>query len=213
MDLAEYYRQRAVEYEQIYSRPERQHDLRQLELLLKRDLSGRNILEIACGTGYWTARVNSIATSIVAFDINDEVLEIARAKPDLNPTVSFQKQDVYKLPRFPNQFTGALCGFWWSHVPRQSQSAFLAQFLPHFTNEAVLCFFDNLYVEGNSTPISCTDEYGNTYQTRPLRSGSNTEVLKNFYSSADLQNTFNQAGLNCDLTTLKYFWYARLTPR
>jgi hypothetical protein len=39
---------------------------------------------------------------------------------------------------------------------------------------------DNLYVPGSSTPISRTDETGDTYQLRALASGETFEVLKNF---------------------------------
>ena len=76
MDLVTYYAKRAAEYEAIYQKPERQSDLRELENLLRRDFAGRNVLEIACGTGYWTERVASVADSIVALDINESVLEI-----------------------------------------------------------------------------------------------------------------------------------------
>src|SRR3954468_16065949 len=80
VDLATYYSKRAAEYEAIYQKPERQSDLRELEHLLQEDLRGRDILEIACGTGYWTERVAPIANSIFALDINESVLQIAREK-------------------------------------------------------------------------------------------------------------------------------------
>ena len=48
------YAARAREYESIYEKPERQPDLRKLERLLPDMLAGRRVLELACGTGYWT---------------------------------------------------------------------------------------------------------------------------------------------------------------
>ena len=53
-DLVSYYSRRAAEYERIYRRPERQTDLSTLRQMLSDELRGRDILEIACGTGYWT---------------------------------------------------------------------------------------------------------------------------------------------------------------
>src|SRR5690348_4847252 len=84
MDLVTYYSKRAAEYESIYSKPERQADLRQLQELLRTDLAARDVLEIACGTGYWTERIALVADSITALDISDSVLEVARSKKIVN---------------------------------------------------------------------------------------------------------------------------------
>ncbi|PIF90927.1 hypothetical protein CLU86_1824 [Acidovorax sp. 62] len=54
MTMQDYYAARAKEYDQIYAKPTRQADLRQMEAWLPTVLAGRNVLEIACGTGYWT---------------------------------------------------------------------------------------------------------------------------------------------------------------
>ena len=52
--IKEYYAARAGEYDRIYQKPERQVDLRKIESWLQTTLAGRAVLEIACGTGYWT---------------------------------------------------------------------------------------------------------------------------------------------------------------
>src|SRR5687767_8959260 len=52
--LATYYAKRASEYERIYDKPERQADLRALEARIRKMVAGRKVLELACGTGYWT---------------------------------------------------------------------------------------------------------------------------------------------------------------
>ena len=53
-ELAAYYAQRAAEYERIYAKPERQADLAALRARFGKLFKGKRVLELACGTGYWT---------------------------------------------------------------------------------------------------------------------------------------------------------------
>lgn len=46
---------------------------------------------------------------------------------------------------------------------------------------------DNLFVEGESTPISKTDKNGNTYQIRKLKDGTEYEIMKNFYTEKEFK--------------------------
>lgn len=93
--LARYYAERAAEYEQVYEKPERQEDLHALRSLVSTAFKGRNVLELACGTGYWTQFIASAATSIVATDLNTEVLAIARSKPMGSCRMEFRQDDAY----------------------------------------------------------------------------------------------------------------------
>ena len=89
-----YYSRRAFEYEKIYEKPERQDDLELLKRLVKDFLQNKFVLEIACGTGYWTKIISNAAHSIVAIDSSKEVLDIARSK-------SYQKSNVdFISPKF-----------------------------------------------------------------------------------------------------------------
>jgi len=63
-----YYSARAPEYDSIYLRPERQADLRAVESWLAPRFAAEPVLEIACGTGYWTSFIASSAARIVALD-------------------------------------------------------------------------------------------------------------------------------------------------
>ncbi len=78
--LLDYYARRAEQYEQIYQKPERQAKLALLKAYLVKLLAGRDVLEVACGTGYWTAHLAPFTRSILATDAADEVLDVARAK-------------------------------------------------------------------------------------------------------------------------------------
>jgi ubiquinone/menaquinone biosynthesis C-methylase UbiE len=52
--LANYYAERANEYDAIYLKPERQDDIKLLAAHLSNILAQPIVLKIACGTGYWT---------------------------------------------------------------------------------------------------------------------------------------------------------------
>ena len=65
---------------------------------------------------------------------------------------------------------------------------------------------DNLFVEGNSTPIAHRDSDGNTFQCRRLDDGSEHDVLKNFPSEAELRADVAAFGQNVQFTALEYYW-------
>src|SRR5580693_7492053 len=114
--LVDYYAKRANEYERVYEKPERQNDLEILRNLFRKTLAGSTVLEVACGTGYWTQVVAQTAKSITATDINEEVLQIARSKT-YGCEVNFQKADAFDLNPAPqNNFTAGLAVAWWSHL-------------------------------------------------------------------------------------------------
>ena len=166
--LRRYYAARAREYEAIYAKPERQRDLRRLERDIPARLAGRRVLEIACGTGYWTRLLAQSAAHVVGVDASAQTLEVARAKGLPQDRVEFRLADAYALPDELGLFEGAFAGFWWSHVPRARQAEFLACLDRRLVPGARVTLLDNLYVEGSSTPVAETDPQGNTWQRRRL---------------------------------------------
>ncbi len=204
--LKDYYAARAREYERIYAKPERQADLRRLESLLPPMLAGRHILEIACGTGYWTRFLAREAKGIVAVDANHETLAIAAEKSLPADRVSFRLADAYSLPGNLGLFDGAFAGFWWSHVPMRARRSFLATLNERLVPGARVVFLDNLFVEGNSTPISYRDGDGNSYQRRRLEDGSEHVVLKNFPAEAELRADMAAFGQNTNFIRFQYYW-------
>src|SRR5947208_14631058 len=126
--LKEYYAARADEYEQIYALPERQKDIARLRAMLQALLSGHDVLEVACGTGYWTLPISVTARSILATDVGEEVLALARQKPYPEGKVRFLLTDAFTLAGVDGRFSAGFAGFWWSHVPRSRLRAFLEVF-------------------------------------------------------------------------------------
>jgi len=184
--LAEYYAKRASEYERIYAKPERQHDLESLGHKLRRMLRSRRVLELACGTGYWTEVFAPETSEVMALDLNEEVLEIARAKRYPPGRVQFACADCYAPPDLGRRHDALFAGFSWSAVPLARLDGFLAAAAAAVAPGALLVYVDNRYVEGSSTPVSRRDAEGNGYQLRTLDNGSTHEVLKNFPSEHEL---------------------------
>ena len=205
--LINYYSQRATEYEKIYSKPERHEDLVTLRKLLQNILAGHKVLEVACGTGFWTQSIAETAQSITATDISEEVLNIARSKIFLKQNVDFKKLDAYKINVISDQFSAGFAGFWWSHIPRKQITTFISSFHKAMSPNALIVFIDNLFVEGSSSPISDVDSDGNTYQLRTLENGTKHNVLKNFPTKSDLQNSVESLLVRqIRYETLKYYW-------
>jgi SAM-dependent methyltransferase len=100
-ELAAYYARRAPEYERIYERPERRADLVALGARVRSLVAGADVLEVACGTGYWTERFAAAARSVLATDVGGEVLEIARRKTYPPGRVSFAVADAFRLQDLP----------------------------------------------------------------------------------------------------------------
>lgn len=204
--LLDYYAKRAKEYEDIYEKPERQEDLRQLRQFFQKTLAGHHVLEVACGTGYWTQAAGETAQSLVATDLNDSVLEIARAKHYACP-VSFRRIDAFNLATLPRtEFTAGFAAAWWSHLKRENIKSFLFEFHRALSPEALVVFMDNKFVPGSSTPISRKDNDGNTFQDRLLSNGHRYEVLKNFPDEQEVRAILATEVTDWQWMNLNYFW-------
>jgi 2-polyprenyl-3-methyl-5-hydroxy-6-metoxy-1,4-benzoquinol methylase len=204
--LVRYYAERAHEYEKIYSIPERQQDISRLKERVRGLLAGQSVLELACGTGYWTQVIAQTAKSITATDINEEVLEIARSKQLSEEGVRFIKDDSFKLESIQRRFTAGFASFWWSHIRRSQLSDFLDVFHAKLRPGAVVVFTDNIYVEGKYYPITRADGEGNTYQERRLESGKTYEILKNFPDESEFKQLLNKRAINLRYERLTFYW-------
>lgn len=206
-DLTEYYAQRAAEYEAIYAKPERQPDLEAATALLQEIFKGLHVLEIACGTGFWTEKIAQTACTVLATDINESVLEIARNKKYPNSNAYFEAADMYRFQ--PEKPAEALFGgFIWSHVPKQQLPDFIGKANSLISAGGTVVMMDNRYVEGSSTPVFSRDEFGNTYQKRRLQNEEAFLILKNFPTKSEIENVLTDSAKSIQVIEFQYFWIA-----
>ena len=203
--MRSYYAARAPEYDRVYMKPERQADIRVLQQWLPPQFAGARLLEVACGTGFWTQFIAPVASEVVALDAAAETLRIAETRVQ-SPNVKFLVGDAYHLPQDQGQFNAAFLGFWFSHVPKRRQREFLENLARRLTAGAKVVLLDNLYVEGNSHRITEQDQEGNTYQKRQLDDGSTHLVLKNFPTQAELYALVSDLAENPVFTKFDYYW-------
>jgi SAM-dependent methyltransferase len=205
-DLADYYRRRAGEYDAVYRKPERQHDLARLRTLLPQATAGWRVLEIAAGTGYWTQVIATSAASVTATDLNPETLAVAAARDYEPAPVTLATADAYRLDQVPGDFDLVFCGFWWSHVRRAEIPRFLAGVCGRVAPGTTLLALDNRYVPGSSHPITRVSQDGDSYQDRRLADGRRYEVLKNFPDRAQLAADLERWATAFSYTELEYYW-------
>ena len=206
--LRAYYAARAAEYDRVYLKPERQADLRQIEAWLPARLVGRRVLEVACGTGYWTRFIAPAAAEMLALDAAPETLDIARQRVPPE-RVSFSVGDAYALLDSiepGSRFDAAFAGFWWSHAPRERLREFLQGLHACLEPGARVVFLDNRFVPGSSTPVSEEDAQGDTWQQRRLEDGSTHRVLKNFPTEAALREAVAGLATDVHVTTWAHYW-------
>ena len=212
-ELQRYYARRAAEYEAIYAKPERQQDLARLRNELSEVFRERTVIELACGTGYWTPHISRHAVRVDAFDINEETLAIARAK-GLDPArACFAAGDAYAPPAPAVPYAAAFAGFWWSHIAQRDLPRFLDGLHRVLRPGARVVFIDNRYVAGSSTPVARTDDDGNTWQVRKLADGSTHEVLKNFPEPAALRDAVAHYAAAHEVRLFDYYWLLDYTLR
>ena len=210
--MVDYYKLRAAYYERVYHKPERQSDLREMEAWISRLFAGRRVLELACGTGWWTPHGARHAQSWLATDVNPQTMDLARQK-DLPAGVGFATVDAYTLGGLDPSacFDAVFAGCWWSHVPVQLLAPWLAVVQARLLPGARIVFLDNSYVQTSNLPITRTDDEGNTYQNRTLDDGSVHEVLKNFPTAAQVQAVAGPGERDFRWTQWTPYWAAEWT--
>lgn len=203
--LVDYYRACAPLFDGVYRKPERQADLRRMETWVGALFAGRRVLEVACGTGYWTQFIAASAAAVTGIDAAPEMLVQARARvPARN--VHFCDGDAYALAADLGSFDAAFAGFFLSHVPKAMLRPFVAQLNARLLPGARVLFIDNRYVEGSSSPIDGIDAGGNTYQARCLADGTAHQVQKNFLTEDELRSCVDGIGLDVEYREFQHYW-------
>lgn len=145
--------------------------------------AGHEILEIACGSGYWTRVIGEVAKSVLAIDINSSMINLARKRCRRLHNVKFHLSDAFTLQGVPDHFTAAFAIWWWSHMPKSEIRTFLTALHSKLVPGALVLFTDQL--PGADFPRRI-DADGNNIEYRSLQDGRIFEVVKNHPTATEL---------------------------
>jgi demethylmenaquinone methyltransferase/2-methoxy-6-polyprenyl-1,4-benzoquinol methylase len=189
---AEYYAARAPVYDETagYTEPYAEMLREPIKARFKRLFAGHRVLEIACGTGYWSPTVAEVAEWVHAIDVNPAVLSQAKQRCKHLGNVTFQEADAYTLAGVPDGFSAAFGIWWWSHVPRERLREFLTTLHSKLEPGALVLFRDQLVYDAASRR---KDAHGNTLEERSLPDGRTFEIVKNFPTEREVYSAL--AGL------------------
>lgn len=189
---ARYYAARAPEYD--LSAGYLTRDRESLRVAKKRRYQqlfrGRDVIEIACGTGYWTAVLAKTARSVVGIDVNPEMMARAQSRCEHLPHVNFRLADAYNLGPEAGTYTAGFAVWWWSHIPRSRVREFLDSLHGRLIPGALVLFSDQLEydvprVDGMASQRH-EDAHGDTIERRILSDGREYDIVKNFPTEQEL---------------------------
>ncbi|HEU4850559.1 MAG TPA: class I SAM-dependent methyltransferase [Telluria sp.] len=205
--LAAYYADIATTYDSRYEDDARQDELDELHERVADLFANHKVLELGCGTGYWTETLACSAESVLALDNSPAMLALARERVDA-ASVQFEQGDAFALPDMTGRFTAIFAGFLWSHVMREDQEKYLKQLRAKVGKDVVLVLIDDNFMEDDeeAPPIARTDLEGNTFQIYAAPSGQRYEVLRNYPADSSLRKRFAPHASNVRIERLEHYW-------
>lgn len=220
-EQAEYYRARAVEYDEWWERlgrydrgsearkrwfTERAEVLTQLDRLQLRG----DVLELACGTGIWTERLVATAKAVTAIDASEEMIAINRRRlGHAAAKVSYIQTDLFAWePK--RRFDAVVFCFWISHVPAERLERFLQAVAAALIPGGRLFFVDSKRDPSSTAVNHDLPDPDAEVMTRRLNDGSEYHIVKNFWPSPELESHCRLAGLEVSVSeTATYFQYGK----
>ena len=213
----EYYRVRAPEYDDWFYRRGRydqgeahtgqwQREVQQIRDQLHSVSDIGHILELAPGTGIWTAELVQIGESVTALDASPEMISINRAKLG-SDKVDYQLTDLFQYQP-ARQYDMVFFGFWLSHVPAAKLSCFLETVYAALKPGGRLFIVDSRAVDLSRNHTGSAN-LGDDLQRRVLNDGRQFDIVKIYYDPAELTEILRAHGFDIAVEmTDNFFIYA-----
>lgn len=159
---------------------------------------GKDVLELAAGTGLWTERLANSAKRVVAIDGSPEVIAINRNRLS-GSDVEYQIADIFTWqPR--RTFDVVFFSFWLSHVPTQRFEAFWDTVRLALNPRGNAFFIDSLFEQTSTARDHAPLDRSGTVR-RKLNDGREFQIVKVFYEPVNLERRLRELG-----------WIGRVRP-
>ncbi len=212
----DYYRARAAEYDAWWERrggydhgagwnARWRAEVRAARDALARFRPAGHVLELACGTGWWTAELVKHADRVTALDASPEVLALNRARVGTG-RVRHVRAEIFGW-RPDRRYDAVFFSFWLSHVPPERFTAFWDTVRAALRPGGRVFFLDSL---GPETPADADGRplpgaHG-TVAVRRLADGRAFRIVKVFYDPAGLRERLRGLGWEVEVGTTGEFF-------
>lgn len=183
----EYYRARAQEYDQSISSAIEFFEPGK-SMLLKLGKFDQ-ILELACGTGFWTETLLRMGGEVTAVDAAPEMLDIAKARFGKG-RIKYQQRDLFQWEP-EKEYDLVFFANWLSHVPPSALDDFLDKARRAVRSGGYIVIVDQHAPSDADKQVAKED----IYATRPLEDGRQFTIVKAFYELDDLQKKLKHLGI------------------
>jgi 2-polyprenyl-3-methyl-5-hydroxy-6-metoxy-1,4-benzoquinol methylase len=210
----QYYRDRAIEYDQWFFRQGRYDrgkthrqqwlaEIAEVEAALFAAKPSGDILELACGTGLWTRHLAALATNLTAIDAAPEAIAINQQRVG-STAVNYIVTDLFTW-KPEQQFDFVFFSFWLSHVPKDQFVLFWQKVQKSLKPTGRVFFIDGLLNQAstgqNHAPLN---QQGHT--ERKLNDGRTYNIVKVFYKQQQLQESLQRLGWQGQAAATKDFF-------
>ena len=214
-EMAQYYRDRAPEYDEWFERKGRYDQGEAANAAWFADVEEAfaafdavhftgDVLELAPGTGIWTERLLRTVDALTAIDIAPEMVAQNEAKVGKG-RVRYLLADLFTWEP-DRQYDGVCFCFWISHVPEEQLDGFLRTVAAALKPGGKLFFIDShpRIKPAQPSAIQLPPEPGSQVLTRKLNDGRAYRIVKNFLDPRALEARCHAAGLDVQVHETPY---------
>jgi demethylmenaquinone methyltransferase/2-methoxy-6-polyprenyl-1,4-benzoquinol methylase len=219
-----YYRARAPEYDDWWQRSGRydrgsqatarwQAEVAQVEAELARAALTGDVLELACGTGWWTQRLARTARRLTCIDASPETIEVNRTRLSKAGLAlpRYEIADLFEwVPK--DTFDAVFFSFWLSHVPTDRFEPFWSKVAAALRPGGRAFVIDSLPDQTSTAHDHRMPDRQGT-QERRLNDGRTFRIVKLFRQPEELTNALQMLGWRTAIArTPSYFVFGQAEP-
>lgn len=173
---------------------------------LQAQSAGQAVLEIACGTGYWTRQVAPVAKETLATDFSEEMLAVAQGQSIAR--AQFQREDAYRLAGVAGgRYNFGFAMHWVSHIPLARWREFFATFHARLKPGAKVLLADDIRRPDDADPYYSKIATRDSYEIRRLPEGGTYEIVKTYFTPNELSALLEPFAENVEICYERPRWW------
>lgn len=153
---------------------------------------GGDVLDLACGTGFWLQAYGSRCTAVTLIDRSTAVLERCRHRIDelqLRQVATIVQGDVFEVPLPSAGFDAAMVGFLLSHLTDHQIARLFARIRDALRPDASVMIVDSGWSAARA-PFCRRDGF----EQRPTPDGSTFSIRKRYFTREELDEMLRVHG-------------------